>query len=249
VLDDGHPEGRAEMESVESAGEGQAAPRRRGRPPNPELRAARQERMLQAAMELFIQRGYEQVTIAQIAKAAGRSKGSFYWHFKDKEDCLAQILSLYTMKIEEIVTRETAKGASAAERLHRLIDYRNWRPSEFGQFALLIDSMLFNRSPTVRDLGLSTIKRVWQSTFEILRQLGREAAQEAGWPRERLDAFDFDAWAWCILTCYTGTLEFLNHRYLAYVPQDLHLSRAYHQLFLAPLAAARSEANSQEAAV
>jgi AcrR family transcriptional regulator len=235
------------MASIQEAGEVQAARRKRGRPPNPALRAARQERMLQTAMQLFIQRGYEQVTIEQIARAAGRSKGAFYWHFKDKEDCLAQIISEHMLKIEQTVARETAKGASAAERLYHLIDYRNWSPGEFGQFALLVDSMLFSRSATVRHLGLTTVRRVWQSVFSTMRQLGHDAAQEAGWPRERLDAFDFDAWAWCVLTCYAGTLEFLNHKYLGYVPQEIHLARAYHQLFLAPLATAEPEASSQEA--
>jgi AcrR family transcriptional regulator len=80
--------------------------RKRGRPPNPALRAAKHARMLRTAMELFISRGYEHVTVEQIAQAAGQSKGAFYWYFKDKEDCLRQIIGNVANKIDGIAEGE-----------------------------------------------------------------------------------------------------------------------------------------------
>jgi AcrR family transcriptional regulator len=48
-------------------------------------KAATQERILAAATELFLSRGYENTTIAQIAERAEVSRATVFWHFSDKE--------------------------------------------------------------------------------------------------------------------------------------------------------------------
>lgn len=42
--------------------------------------------LLEAAERLFVRDGYEKAQVAQIAAAAGRTKGAVYAHFKNKED-------------------------------------------------------------------------------------------------------------------------------------------------------------------
>jgi len=48
-------------------------------------KAATQERILVAASELFLSRGYENTTIAQVAERAEVSRATVFWHFSDKE--------------------------------------------------------------------------------------------------------------------------------------------------------------------
>ena len=48
-------------------------------------KAATQERILVAATELFLTRGYETTTIAQVAERASVSRATVFWHFSDKE--------------------------------------------------------------------------------------------------------------------------------------------------------------------
>jgi len=48
-------------------------------------KAATQERILFAATELFLTRGYETTTIAQVAERASVSRATVFWHFSDKE--------------------------------------------------------------------------------------------------------------------------------------------------------------------
>jgi AcrR family transcriptional regulator len=43
-------------------------------------------RLQQAAMELFLERGYAEVTVAEIADRAGLTKRSFFNHFADKRE-------------------------------------------------------------------------------------------------------------------------------------------------------------------
>jgi AcrR family transcriptional regulator len=46
------------------------------------------ERLVGAAVELFIDRGYESVTVTEIAQRAGLTKRTFFRHFADKREIL-----------------------------------------------------------------------------------------------------------------------------------------------------------------
>jgi AcrR family transcriptional regulator len=45
-------------------------------------------RLEQAAMELYLERGFEQTTVAEIAKRAGLTERTFFRHFSDKREVL-----------------------------------------------------------------------------------------------------------------------------------------------------------------
>src|SRR5690349_23962126 len=45
-------------------------------------------RLEQAAMELYTERGFEQTTVAEIAKRAGLTERTFFRHFADKREVL-----------------------------------------------------------------------------------------------------------------------------------------------------------------
>jgi AcrR family transcriptional regulator len=47
-------------------------------------KAATQERILAAAFDLFVSRGYPETTVRQIADAAGVSRATVFWHFGEK---------------------------------------------------------------------------------------------------------------------------------------------------------------------
>jgi AcrR family transcriptional regulator len=221
--------------------------RKRGRPPNPALRAAKHARMLKAAMELFIESGYEHVTVEQIARASGQSKGAFYWYFKDKEDCLTQISGAVASKVEETMNREQNRGGPAAQRLLRTLDVRTWNPEEFGRYALLLGSMIHSRSGSVREMGLKTTRRIYESLFKTMRELGTGAAAEAGWSRERMATFDFGHWAFGTLAFYDGLLTFLSLRYLGFEPEAAKMTHVMHTAFVAPIIGEQALARSEEA--
>ncbi|MDS0135404.1 MULTISPECIES: helix-turn-helix domain-containing protein [unclassified Amycolatopsis] len=46
------------------------------------------ERLLDAALDLFGERGYDSVTVAEIAERAGLTKRTFFRHFSDKREVL-----------------------------------------------------------------------------------------------------------------------------------------------------------------
>jgi AcrR family transcriptional regulator len=64
---------------------------RRTRPAREERRDGR-EALLQAALEVFAERGYAGASVDQIAERAGYSKGALYWHFPGKDDVFFALL-------------------------------------------------------------------------------------------------------------------------------------------------------------
>jgi AcrR family transcriptional regulator len=50
------------------------------------------ERVLREARALFLERGYAEVSMQQIADAAGMTKASLYYHFRNKEELFAQVV-------------------------------------------------------------------------------------------------------------------------------------------------------------
>lgn len=76
-------------------------------------------RLLEAAMDVFSKKNFSDVTLSEIAEQVGMTKGALYWHFKNKNDLLLQL-------IEEICLdsdREFAEKFREPETLTDLHDY------------------------------------------------------------------------------------------------------------------------------
>ena len=58
---------------------------------------------LEQALMLFQKRGYEAVTMRELAKACDSSLGSFYYHFKNKEELLNAVVGLYIAQLNTAI--------------------------------------------------------------------------------------------------------------------------------------------------
>lgn len=81
--------------------------------------------LLRAAEAVFCERGLAGARVEDITARAGVSKGSFYLHFKGKEDCFQQIVEGFVARLASTLERRPAdmlKGgpAAAGEILHRM---------------------------------------------------------------------------------------------------------------------------------
>jgi len=68
-------------------------------------KALTRERILRAAMELFVAKGFERTTIDRVAVRAGVSRAAVFWHFTDKQtlflEACAQLLSPFREALQE----------------------------------------------------------------------------------------------------------------------------------------------------
>jgi AcrR family transcriptional regulator len=73
------------------------------------------ERLLDAARAMFAERGFTDVSINEIAQAAGMTRSAPYYHFKNKEDLYAAVLTRqfagFYARIEEEVAAVTGLRA------------------------------------------------------------------------------------------------------------------------------------------
>lgn len=77
------------------------------------------ERILQAALDIFADRGYEGARMEKIASRVGINKASLYFYFKSKEDIFRElfdtILCRYQLFIREVI--KASKGLGCRQRL------------------------------------------------------------------------------------------------------------------------------------
>ncbi|WP_418955670.1 TetR/AcrR family transcriptional regulator [Streptomyces tritici] len=89
---------------------------------NEELRRRSRERILQAAVELVGERGYEATTLGDIADRAGTARGLVSYYFPGKRQLLqSAVHRLMHLTLEEALEREP-RTEDGRERLARAID-------------------------------------------------------------------------------------------------------------------------------
>ena len=67
------------------------------------------QHILDVALRLFSKQGVSSTSLAQIAQAAGVTRGAIYWHFKDKTDLFSEIWQLSESSISDLETEYRAK--------------------------------------------------------------------------------------------------------------------------------------------
>jgi len=80
------------------------------------------DEIIAAAGRLFIERGYAQVTMSDIARAAGLQQSSLYYWFRKKELILQATFSVNRVPLE-FINRIGARSGSPALKLYRLVRF------------------------------------------------------------------------------------------------------------------------------
>jgi AcrR family transcriptional regulator len=101
---------------------GSAEPRRPGRP-----RGSTRERILDIALELFNEQGYDKTSLREIADRLGTTKAALYYHFERKEDILFALhLRLHDLgrgMFDRIGELSGSSSQEAAEAWPELLDH------------------------------------------------------------------------------------------------------------------------------
>ena len=78
---------------------------------------SKREHIMLAAERLFADRRFHEITLDEVAKAAGVGKGTIYLYFADKDDLFFQVVMSGFAQLCEIVERGRAEGAAFHECL------------------------------------------------------------------------------------------------------------------------------------
>ncbi len=99
-------------------------------PPQQERSRRKRDALLQSALALFAERGYEETSIEDIARQAGVAVGSFYQHFASKRQillvlmgCLLQEVSMLTWEARSADLPDIRDGIAHLVRQAFQIDW------------------------------------------------------------------------------------------------------------------------------
>jgi TetR/AcrR family transcriptional repressor of nem operon len=142
------------------------------------------EKLLDAALQVIRAKGYTATRIEDICEAAGLTKGSFFHHFKSKEE-----LAVAAAEHWSNVTAALFEGASYhrhADPLNRLLGYLDFRKEllrgAVPEFTCLVGTMVqeaYDTEPAIRDACDRCISdhaaRIEQDIAEAMTAYGIEA--------------------------------------------------------------------------
>lgn len=92
-----------------------------GRPPARQRKPYSADTILDVAVRVFRERGYEGSSLEQIARAAGITKASIYYHVRSKEELLARGVGRALDSLFAVLDEPAARRGPAVERLRHLI--------------------------------------------------------------------------------------------------------------------------------
>jgi AcrR family transcriptional regulator len=133
------------------------------------------DRIVKAAIEAFKTRGYGEVTVSDIAEAAGMAKGNLYRYFDSKEELL-------TAAIESLLDDTTDRFESALDSLGGIDGLREDPDKAALVFGYLVADVL----PMLLELGARAAKG-HEPSADLGRKVLRTLAETAGRPFIRPD--------------------------------------------------------------
>ena len=90
--------------------------------PRERARTARREALLEAAEQVFAERGFAGATMAEIGSRAGYSAANLYNVFENKEALFSEVLSVSATQVLDFTRKAGKNGASFEHSLDQLID-------------------------------------------------------------------------------------------------------------------------------
>ncbi len=128
-----------------------------------------------AALDALAGGGLAAVAVEPLAGRLGTTKGSFYWHFRNRDELLAAALALWrTASTTTLIERVEHEGGSPEQRLRRLLGEVFTPPARTeADLALLADA----EHPLVAPALAEVTRQRLDYIAGLFRQLGFPPAQ------------------------------------------------------------------------
>ena len=136
------------------------------------------DHIVEAADELFYQRGYEHTSFSDVAAVVQISRGNFYYHFKTKDEILDAVIQLRLDNTRKMLEKWEAEGETPIDRIRSYIHIVITNRAKIERFGCPVGTLCtelakLNLASQADANELFTLFRTWlRRQFELL---GRKA--------------------------------------------------------------------------
>jgi TetR/AcrR family transcriptional regulator, cholesterol catabolism regulator len=93
----------------------------KGIPLTPEELDRRRHQVFAASMHLFLEKGFQETSMQEIAAAAGMGKSTLYDYFKTKDEILLSVVEDGLYDLTELAKQIAGRDLPAAEKIHQVM--------------------------------------------------------------------------------------------------------------------------------
>ncbi len=176
--------------SLPARNDGEAAPpspapaRRASAEPVPEAELGRADEIARIAMQLFLERGYDNTPMALIARAAGLTKAGLYHHFESKEDILYAVHKTGTERNLLPIIERAEPIADPEQRLRTfLLEHARQLTRDPTAAVQITEARRLSRK------HFREIQDCWQRSYELVRGAIAELQQQGRCSKQVNPAF------------------------------------------------------------
>lgn len=132
----------------------------------------RPRQILEAALEVFAERGLSDARLEDIAKRAGVSKGTIYLYFPNKEELFREVVRSTVISYIDRAEADITSQADAEQALRAwMTGYWAWlRSPVFPAMHRLVNSEIHNFPDLVAFYGTEVIERVHRLVCEMIER-------------------------------------------------------------------------------
>jgi len=136
---------------------------------------------VRAALFAIADGGAAAVAVEPLAARLGATKGSFYWHFRNREQLIAEALELWEREGTDDVIAELAPVPDPVERLRRLLEIAIGSEDDDAAGQADVGLLAAANDPVVGPV----LSRVADKRLDFLERIFREIGFAAGESRQR----------------------------------------------------------------
>jgi len=144
------------------------------------------QRIVEAAAQLFVRKGFYGTSMSDLAQATGLTKGALYHHFENKDTIFFAVIEAVRDAWREAVARDVLKARDALTRLAILFDNHARCISENETLCLVLGSLVAEMDG-VNPTFMVALEKIYADLTLFIERIIRKG-QAVGQVRPDLDA-------------------------------------------------------------
>jgi AcrR family transcriptional regulator len=135
--------------------------------------------IINAALKLFVRKGYHGTSISDISQQAKLTKGAIYFHFKNKNALLKRILEEYDeMFLQRLINEVEKVNGKGIDKCHSYIKFSSNFVSKHRDMCLFLTTLATELCGSTSKEEEKWIKEIFKKYYEFVTMLLEEGKQD-----------------------------------------------------------------------